>query len=157
MNASDQQSAEDIIKELGCSRTLKGATTPKSTGITHRTAAGGGHLNLFSAEGGRGLRLAHGGCGGALPLLRRRAVGAIDLGRRESGGNGYVGPRGHGERPLAIVPLGAWQSARSTGDWTLIGCTVAPAFEFEGFQDGAPGLDAGKRLKIPEKKPAYAY
>jgi predicted cupin superfamily sugar epimerase len=35
-----------------------------------------------------------------------------------------------GERPQAIVPEGAWQSAESTGDWTLVGCTVAPAFEF---------------------------
>jgi predicted cupin superfamily sugar epimerase len=39
-----------------------------------------------------------------------------------------------GERPQAIVPEGAWQSAESTGDWTLVGCTVAPAFEFAKFE-----------------------
>ena len=33
-------------------------------------------------------------------------------------------------RPQAIVPAHAWQAAASTGDWTLVGCTVAPAFEF---------------------------
>jgi predicted cupin superfamily sugar epimerase len=39
-----------------------------------------------------------------------------------------------GHRPQAIVPEGAWQSAESTGDWTLVGCTVAPAFEFAKFE-----------------------
>ena len=39
-----------------------------------------------------------------------------------------------GERPQAVVPAGAWQAARSLGDWTLSGCTVAPGFEFGGFE-----------------------
>ena len=39
-----------------------------------------------------------------------------------------------GQRPQAIVPAGAWQSAASNGDWTLVGCTVAPAFEFAKFE-----------------------
>ncbi len=39
-----------------------------------------------------------------------------------------------GERPQAVVPAGAWQSANSTGDWTLVGCTVAPGFQFSGFE-----------------------
>jgi uncharacterized protein len=39
-----------------------------------------------------------------------------------------------GERPQAVVPAHAWQSAESTGDWTLVGCTVAPGFEFSGFE-----------------------
>jgi predicted cupin superfamily sugar epimerase len=38
-----------------------------------------------------------------------------------------------GEQPQVIVPAGAWQSAESLGDWTLVGCTVAPGFEFGGF------------------------
>jgi hypothetical protein len=41
---------------------------------------------------------------------------------------------GRGQRPQAVVPTHAWQSARSTGDWSLVGCTVAPAFHFEGFE-----------------------
>ena len=43
-----------------------------------------------------------------------------------------------GERPQAIVPAGAWQSAESLGDWTLVGCTVAPGFRFEGFELAPP-------------------
>ena len=39
-----------------------------------------------------------------------------------------------GERPQEIVPKDAWQSARSTGAWSLVGCTVCPAFEFSGFE-----------------------
>lgn len=42
--------------------------------------------------------------------------------------------------PQAVVPEGWWQQARSLGDWTLVGCTVAPGFNFEGFHlapDGA--------------------
>lgn len=37
------------------------------------------------------------------------------------------------ERPQAIVPPDAWQRARSLGAWTLVGCTVAPGFDFAGF------------------------
>jgi predicted cupin superfamily sugar epimerase len=39
-----------------------------------------------------------------------------------------------GERPQSVVPAGAWQSARSLGAWTLVGCTVAPPFTFEAFE-----------------------
>ena len=39
-----------------------------------------------------------------------------------------------GELPQAIVPAQAWQSAESTGDWTLVGCTVAPGFDFAEFE-----------------------
>ncbi|MCY1127229.1 cupin domain-containing protein [Frigidibacter sp. RF13] len=46
-----------------------------------------------------------------------------------------------GERPQAIVPLGHWQAARTTGDWTLVSCTVSPGFRFEGFELAPPGFD----------------
>jgi predicted cupin superfamily sugar epimerase len=39
-----------------------------------------------------------------------------------------------GEVPQAIVPPHAWQAAESTGDWTLVGCTVAPGFDFAKFE-----------------------
>lgn len=38
------------------------------------------------------------------------------------------------ERPQIIVPAGIWQMARSLGEFTLVGCTVAPGFEFSGFE-----------------------
>ncbi|QNT71026.1 cupin domain-containing protein [Defluviicoccus vanus] len=59
-----------------------------------------------------------------------------------------------GEAPLAVIlgndfaagqaahytlPPFAWQAAESQGAWTLAGCTVAPAFQFEGFEMAPPG------------------
>lgn len=51
----------------------------------------------------------------------------------------HLGPdlaRGH--RPQFVVPAGAWQTATSLGTWTLVGCTVAPGFAFEGFEMAPP-------------------
>jgi predicted cupin superfamily sugar epimerase len=42
-----------------------------------------------------------------------------------------------GQHPQAVVPAQAWQAAQTLGDWTLVGCTVAPGFDFSGF-DLAP-------------------
>ncbi len=39
-----------------------------------------------------------------------------------------------GAVPQLIVPKSHWQAARTTGDWTLVGCTVSPGFQFEGFE-----------------------
>ena len=46
-----------------------------------------------------------------------------------------------GEVVQAVVPAGWWQAARSTGDWTLVSCTVSPGFRFEGFELAAPGWE----------------
>ncbi len=47
------------------------------------------------------------------------------------------------ETPQAVVPANAWQAAESLGDWSLVGCTVSPGFEFSGFEmapkDWKPG------------------
>ncbi len=43
-----------------------------------------------------------------------------------------------GERPQAVVPAHAWQAAESLGDWTLVGCTVAPGFDFSTFELAEP-------------------
>lgn len=43
-----------------------------------------------------------------------------------------------GERPQIVVPKNVWQSARPLGRFTLVGCTVAPAFQFEGFEMAPP-------------------
>jgi predicted cupin superfamily sugar epimerase len=48
-----------------------------------------------------------------------------------------------GERPQGIVPREAWQQARSLGAWTLVGCTVAPGFQFEGFEMAPEGWEPG--------------
>lgn len=49
-----------------------------------------------------------------------------------------------GERPQAVVPAGVWQAARPLAGWVLVGCTVAPAFDFAGFELGAPGWEPGR-------------
>lgn len=43
--------------------------------------------------------------------------------------------------PQIIVPQGHWQAARSTGDYTLVSCTVSPGFRFDGFTLAPPGFD----------------
>lgn len=48
-----------------------------------------------------------------------------------------------GERPQAVVPPHAWQAAQSLGDWTLVGCTVAPGFEFAKFELAPKGWKPG--------------
>jgi predicted cupin superfamily sugar epimerase len=45
------------------------------------------------------------------------------------------------QAPQVVVPAGAWQSAKSLGDYTLVGCTVAPGFEFEHFEMAAEGFE----------------
>ncbi len=44
-----------------------------------------------------------------------------------------------GERPQFVVPAHCWQKAISLGAWTLVGCGVAPGFEFSGFELAPPG------------------
>lgn len=49
----------------------------------------------------------------------------------------------NGERPQAVVVANEWQSAESLGDFTLVGCTVAPGFEFSKFEMAPPGWEPG--------------
>jgi predicted cupin superfamily sugar epimerase len=44
-----------------------------------------------------------------------------------------------GHRPQTVVPAHAWQAAQSFGNWTLVGCTVAPGFEFAKFEMAPAG------------------
>lgn len=46
-----------------------------------------------------------------------------------------------GESPQAIVLPHHWQAAETTGDYTLVGCTVSPGFQFSGFTLAAPDFD----------------
>ena len=48
--------------------------------------------------------------------------------------------------PQIIVPENHWQAARSTGDWTLVSCTVSPGFQFSGFTLAEPGFDIPRRV-----------
>ncbi len=74
--------------------------------------------------------------GAALSLSIRDPSGAASITR--------LGPElQDGERPQAVVPAGAWQSAESLGEWTLVGCTVAPGFSFATFELAPGGRPAG--------------
>ena len=41
---------------------------------------------------------------------------------------------GAGSSPIGVIPAGVWQAARSLGEYSLVGCTVSPGFEFSGFR-----------------------
>ena len=45
-----------------------------------------------------------------------------------------------GQRPQVVVPRHCWQTAKSVGEWTLVGCTVAPGFQFSGFEMAPEGF-----------------
>ena len=64
------------------------------------------------------------------PLELRIGKGSLALGNE----------LGAGQRPQGVVPRGEWQSAQSLGDWTLVGCTVAPGFEFAHFEMAPKGF-----------------
>jgi predicted cupin superfamily sugar epimerase len=52
-----------------------------------------------------------------------------------------------GQRLQAVVPADAWQTARSLGDWTLVGCTVAPGFLFSAFELAPDGWAPPEELR----------
>lgn len=41
-----------------------------------------------------------------------------------------------GERPQATVPAGSWMGAISRGGASLMGCTLAPPYDHDGFELG---------------------
>ncbi|MGV3491501.1 MAG: cupin domain-containing protein [Devosia sp.] len=48
-----------------------------------------------------------------------------------------------GQRPQIVIPANAWQRATCHGDWTLVGCTVAPGFQFSKWEQAADGWVPG--------------
>jgi predicted cupin superfamily sugar epimerase len=62
----------------------------------------------------------------------------LRLSRRDHAGLQYDKILGNdvlaGQHPQIVVTANDWQAARSLGAWTLVGCTVAPGFEFSGFE-----------------------
>lgn len=52
-----------------------------------------------------------------------------------------------GERPQGIVRKDEWQAAEPLGAWTLVGCTVAPGFDFAGFELAPEDWQPGTTIK----------
>ena len=73
----------------------------------------------------------------AVEIWHYHAGDALTLRIADNGGPCSItlgGDLAAGQIPQAIVPAHAWQTAESAGDWTLVGCTVAPGFEFAKFE-----------------------
>ena len=56
-------------------------------------------------------------------------------------------PVGADQAPVAVVPAGCWQTARPLGSYVLVGCTVAPGFEYEDFELVADGSAIDETLR----------
>jgi uncharacterized protein len=54
-----------------------------------------------------------------------------------------------GQRPQIMIPAGCWQGMRTTGEYTLFGCTVSPAFEY-------PHYEKGSRKELTAHYPEFA-
>jgi predicted cupin superfamily sugar epimerase len=61
-----------------------------------------------------------------------------------------LGPAAAETRPAAVVPAGWWQAARTTGAYTLVGCSVGPGFDFADFRLMDPGEAAALRSRRPD-------
>lgn len=51
-----------------------------------------------------------------------------------------------GSRPVCVVPAGCWQAAKPRGEYSLVGCTVGPGFDFQDFELTSPGSETFAQL-----------
>ena len=54
-----------------------------------------------------------------------------------------------GQRPQVVVPAGTWQGSSPAGEWSLVGTTTAPPFDWAGFE-------LGERAALTARYPAAA-
>lgn len=73
-----------------------------------------------------------------LEELRRYLLGSFEIGGRYH----------------QTVPAGWWQAARGTGDYSLVGCTVGPGFDFADFRLAADAPALAERMQ--QRHPAAA-
>lgn len=134
------QSATEIIKALGMTRHPEGGWYVQ----TFRDAAGGarGHSTAIYYLLERGERSHWHRVRDAAEIWHHYAGAPLELSIAADGGPAETLRLGpdilKGERPQGLVPANWWQSATSLGDWTLVGCTVAPGFDFAAFEMAAP-------------------
>ncbi|MBL8924580.1 MAG: cupin domain-containing protein [Myxococcaceae bacterium] len=137
--------ADEIIHELGLTRHPEGGwyvetfrDAQGAGGRAHSTAI---YFLLRAGERSHWHRV------DAVEVWLFHAGAPLELGLSEDGRTSRAVRLGpallEGERPQVVVPRGAWQAARTLGDWTLVSCTVAPGFEFKGFELAPPGWSPG--------------
>ena len=130
--------ADGIIEKLGLAphpeggwyrQTWAGSEKPRASGTAIYFLLKAGeksHWHLVDA-----VEIWHFYAGSPLILrMAETALGPADAYR--------LGPDLRRERPQLVVPKNWWQSAETTGEWTLVGCTVSPGFEFAGFDLAPP-------------------
>lgn len=138
--------AEQLIRDLALLPHAEGGhyaevhRSPASTSIYFLLAAG--EVSRWHRVGSE--EIWHFYEGSPLELLQLTPQGA-DLERI------LLGPVSDRERPVYCVPPNYWQAARSRGAFTLVGCTVAPAFQFSDFSllEEQPALAASVRRNHP--------
>ena len=135
--------AEAVIAALGLKRHPEGGWYTE----TFRDAEGGqrGHSTAIYYLLETGDRSAWHRVRDAVEIWHYYAGAPLELTICESGGQRQtflLGPDlATGQRPQAVVPAGWWQTAASLGEWTLVGCTVAPGFDFSGSEMAPAGWE----------------
>ncbi|MGO6740581.1 cupin domain-containing protein [Rhizobium ruizarguesonis] len=138
-------SPEDIIRELGMQPHPEGGWYVQ----TFRDAAGGerGNSTAIYYLLTRGQRSHWHRVHDAAEVWHYYAGAPLSLHRSEDGTASETLTLGTnlfaGERPQAIIPANWWQSAETLGDFTLVGCTVSPGFEFSSFEMAPPDWKPG--------------
>jgi uncharacterized protein len=139
--SADRPSAQEVIRLLGLAPHPEGGhyreTFRDPRQIDGRAASTAIYFLLAAGEVSRWHRV------DAVEIWHWHAGAPLELSISADGKMVTIGRLGSNlaadERPQVVVPAGAWQSARSLGDWTLVGCTVAPGFEFARFEMAPPG------------------
>lgn len=136
---------EDIIRELGMQPHPEGGWYVQ----TFRDENGGerGHSTAIYYLLAKGQRSHWHRVHDAAEAWHYYAGAPLALHRSEDGSHNETLKLGTdiagGERPQAIIPANWWQSAETLGDYTLVGCTVAPGFEFSKFEMAPPDWKPG--------------
>jgi uncharacterized protein len=134
--------ADDVITRLGLERHPEGGWFRETwRDDDHTGVRGHGSAIYYLLDAGErshwhrvdAPEVWHRYAGGAL-VLRTAVDGAV---RADVLGDDLAA----GERPQLVVPAGVWQSAHPLDGWVLVGCTVSPAFRFDGFELAPDGWE----------------
>lgn len=145
METAIQLTADDIIKTLGLAPHPEGGHY-RQTWVAENDGRPSGTCIYFLLKDGEvshwhkvdasEIWLYHSGA----PLIL--STSASDAG---PAADRTLGPDlAQGQEPQLIVPVDHWQAARTTGDWTLVSCTVSPGFQFAGFELAPIGFDISR-------------